>query len=85
MFSAFFWTWPPVPVPATQASGGRFDSLKRTDGTLELTYDGWPLYTYLGDGKPGDTKDDNLRGVWHAVRSEQMSRSKPRIIGDGGY
>jgi len=77
--------WP--PVPATQASGGEFGSLKRADGTLQLTYDGWPLYTYSGDGKPGDMKGDNFRGIWHAVRTEQMSRSNGQSnpTGGGGY
>ncbi|MGA8258929.1 MAG: hypothetical protein WB783_01830 [Arenicellales bacterium] len=77
--------WP--PAPATQINGDEFGSLSRTDGTPQLTYEGWPLYTYSGDAKPGDTKGDNIRGIWHAVRSEQMSRSNGQsdTIGGGGY
>jgi predicted lipoprotein with Yx(FWY)xxD motif len=40
----------------------------RTDGKVQLTYQGRPLYTYAGDKKPGDTKGDGLSGIWHVVK-----------------
>ena len=32
---------------------GTITTIKRTDGTTQATYDGHPLYTYIGDNAPG--------------------------------
>src|SRR4030088_2729046 len=41
--------WPPVAGPAT-ASGvtGPFGTIKRSDGSVQATFDGHPLYTFVG-------------------------------------
>jgi predicted lipoprotein with Yx(FWY)xxD motif len=57
--------WPPLTCPGKSvASGGlaaaKLGTLKRADGTRELTYGGHPLYTYAGDAKPGDTRGQGL-------------------------
>jgi predicted lipoprotein with Yx(FWY)xxD motif len=39
-------------------------TLRRADGTLQLTLRGWPLYRYLGDPKPGAWKGQNVGGTW---------------------
>ena len=61
--------WP--PVTGTVAAGshlpGRIGSIKRADGSLQLTYNGHPLYTYIGDSASGQTRgnDVNLNGgLW---------------------
>jgi predicted lipoprotein with Yx(FWY)xxD motif len=64
--------WPPVKGPVTGMSGltGTFGTIKRADGTLQATYDGHPLYTYVGDKSPGQAKGNGLNasgGVWHEV------------------
>lgn len=44
---------------------------KRRDGRLQVTYNGWPLYYYEGDG-PGQVKCQNVNefgGLWLVVRS----------------
>jgi predicted lipoprotein with Yx(FWY)xxD motif len=63
--------WPPVKGPAT-ASGvkGKFSTIKRSDGSVQATYNGHPLYTYVGDTAPKQTKGNGLNvngGVWHEV------------------
>jgi predicted lipoprotein with Yx(FWY)xxD motif len=58
--------WP--AVPATEASGPEFGSIRRDDGTVQLTYGGRPVYFYVGDRKPGEVLGDGVRGVWHALR-----------------
>jgi len=63
--------WPPVKGPAT-ASGvkGTFGTIKRSDGSTQATFDGHPLYTYVGDHAPGQAKGNGLNlsgGVWHEV------------------
>jgi predicted lipoprotein with Yx(FWY)xxD motif len=64
--------WPPVTGPATAASGlpGHVGTIRRTDGSLQLTYNRHPLYTYIGDTAPGQASGNNLNlngGVWHDV------------------
>jgi predicted lipoprotein with Yx(FWY)xxD motif len=52
--------WPPVPGPVAAAAGvtGRLGTIKRSDGSAQATYNGHPLYTYIGDtslGRPRAT------------------------------
>ena len=48
--------WPPVKGPAT-ASGvmGTFGTIKRSDGSVQATFDGHPLYTFVGGYPPAVT------------------------------
>ncbi|MEN3359961.1 MAG: hypothetical protein V7637_3943 [Mycobacteriales bacterium] len=39
-------------------------TLRRADGSLQLTLHGWPLYRYTGDRKPGAWKGQNVGGTW---------------------
>src|SRR5262252_4406604 len=43
--------WPPVKAPATAGTGvtGKLGTIKRSDGSMQATYNGHPLYTYSGD------------------------------------
>jgi predicted lipoprotein with Yx(FWY)xxD motif len=64
--------WPPVKGPATAGSGvtGTVSVITRSDGTMQATYDGHPLYTYVGDSAPGQNKGNGLNlsgGLWHEV------------------
>jgi predicted lipoprotein with Yx(FWY)xxD motif len=64
--------WPPVTGTPSASPGvpGRVSTIKRTDGTEQLTYNGHPLYTYIGDSAPGQAKGNNLNlngGLWHEV------------------
>jgi predicted lipoprotein with Yx(FWY)xxD motif len=64
--------WPPVTGTAAASPGvpGRVGTIRRTDGTEQLTYNGHPLYTYIGDSAPGQARGNNLNlngGLWHDV------------------
>ena len=64
--------WPPGRGPLTAPSGvsGTFATIKRTDGTVQATYNGHPLYTYVGDSGEGQAHGNNLNlngGLWHEV------------------
>ena len=64
--------WPPVAGNASAGPGvtGTIGVIKRTDGTTQATYDGHPLYTYIGDSAPGQDGGNNINlngGLWHDV------------------
>jgi predicted lipoprotein with Yx(FWY)xxD motif len=64
--------WPPVTGSATEGSGiaGKFGTIKRTDGSTQITYNRHPLYTYIADTSPGQANGNNITlngGVWHEV------------------
>ncbi len=76
--------WP--PVPASAAKGGEFGSIARNDGSRQLTYDGRPLYYFVGDKQRGDRKGDGLKGVWHVVSViEEYDSGSGGNGGSGGY
>ena len=63
--------WPPVKGPVTAAGvPGQFSTIKRADGSVQATYNGHPLYTYIGDAHPGQDSGNGVNlngGVWHEV------------------
>ena len=64
--------WPPVTgtTAAGQGLPGKVTTITRTDGSHQLTYNGHPLYTYIGDTAPGQASGNNLNlngGLWHEV------------------
>jgi predicted lipoprotein with Yx(FWY)xxD motif len=64
--------WPPVlttgaPVAGTGAKASLLGTTTRTDGKVEVTYAGHPLYYFIQDKKPGDTTGqgiNNFGGLW---------------------
>jgi predicted lipoprotein with Yx(FWY)xxD motif len=64
--------WPPVTGTPTPGPGipGKLGAIKRSDGTTQVTYNGHPLYTYVGDTAPGQALGNNLNlngGLWHEI------------------
>jgi predicted lipoprotein with Yx(FWY)xxD motif len=64
--------WPPVKGPVTAGSGvtGTLGTITRSDGTMQATYMGHPLYTYIGDKSPGQAKGNGLNlsgGLWYEM------------------
>lgn len=60
--------WPPLLLADDEASGvSKLSTITRTDGTEQVTYDGRPLYFYIGDNEAGETNGDGVGGVWHTV------------------
>ncbi len=65
--------WPPVTGGATAGPGvtGTLGTIKRPGGAVQATYDGHPLYTYIGDSDQRQARGNNLDlngGLWHEVR-----------------
>ena len=69
--------WPPVTLPAgvtTPVTGsGVVPALvgtTRRGDSLQVTYDGWPLYRWIGDTASGQATGEGLRnsgGLWYVV------------------
>ena len=83
--------WPPVNGPAA-ASGikGTFGTIKRSDGSTQATFDGHPLYTFVGDTAPGQAKGNGLNaagGLWHEITTSGSAApaSAGASSGGGGY
>lgn len=74
--------WPPVLVssgkpPQFPNLPGKFDVIKRGDNKFQVTYNEMPLYYYIKDTKPGDTKGQNVDSQWFVVHPE-IQYSPPR-------
>jgi predicted lipoprotein with Yx(FWY)xxD motif/cytochrome c5 len=64
--------WPPLTIEGEPVAGEGVDAellgtLGRADGTTQVTYNGWPLYTYARDTEPGQTRGAGLGGVFFLV------------------
>ncbi|MEU7908376.1 hypothetical protein [Actinoplanes sp. NPDC049118] len=68
--------WPPAVVnkgekPKLQGvDAALVGTVTREDGTLQLTIDKWPVYTYIGDKKAGQWKGQNVGQKWFVVTPE---------------
>jgi predicted lipoprotein with Yx(FWY)xxD motif len=66
--------WPLATVSGKPVAGTGVNSsllgVITVDGKHELTYDGHPLYTFVGDSAPGQVKGIGIHsfgGVWYAI------------------
>ena len=68
--------WPPLltegnPQAQGPAERSMLGTTKRKDGTIQVTYNGWPLYTYAGDQAPGEANGndvDQFDAEWYALQ-----------------
>jgi predicted lipoprotein with Yx(FWY)xxD motif len=60
--------WPPLTVPsggqpsAGDGVTGSLTTLTRADGSVQVAYEGRPLYYWQGDARPGDITGDGVDG-----------------------
>lgn len=68
--------WPPLLTEGNPQAQGAADrsmlgTTKRKDGTVQVTYNGWPLYTYVADQSPGEANGndiDEFGAEWYALQ-----------------
>jgi transposase len=72
-------------VTGTTAAGqglpGKVTTITRTDGSHQLTYNGHPLYTYIGDTAPGQARGNNIMG-FPSQRGEILLRERSSPMGE---
>jgi predicted lipoprotein with Yx(FWY)xxD motif len=85
--------WPPLllkagmkPVAGAGIVASKLGTLKRPDGTSQVTYGGLGLYLYMGDKKAGDTNGEGIESSWYAVSPAAKIVKEPAAAasGDGG-
>lgn len=80
--------WPPLTVKtaADFIPGinlpGKFNTITRTDGTLQVTYNGMPLYYWAKDKALGDATGEGVGKVWYTVVPETVAASNTKELGD---
>src|SRR5687768_5394249 len=67
--------WPALatdgsPVAGAGVDGTLLSTITRDDGSLQVAYNGWPLYYFHEDAAAGDTNGQGLGGVWFLVSPE---------------
>jgi len=64
--------WPPfltdgAPTAGTGVTDAMLGTLTRSDGTTQVTYNGWPLYYFAGDSAAGDTNGEGKGNSWYVM------------------
>ncbi len=72
--------WHPLIATSSGTPSGEVGSLgtiKRPEGTLQVTYRGTPLYTFTGDHQAGETNGQGIKdvGVWSAATTGASGNS----------
>ena len=85
--SECFKFWPPVrlsPSTAKLKSGsglqGHLGTLRRSNGIVQVTLRGKPLYRFSGDATKGQANGEGIvsfGGTWHAARARTSAPSTP--------
>jgi predicted lipoprotein with Yx(FWY)xxD motif len=69
--------WPPYIVKTKPVAGpgvkpGKIGTTRRSDGKLQATYAGHPVYFYVGDNEPGEVlcqAVNEFGGFWYVLRA----------------
>jgi predicted lipoprotein with Yx(FWY)xxD motif len=96
--------WPPVttngaPTAGEGATSSKVGTTKRKDGTMQVTYAGHPLYTFVEDESPGEASGNGLEffgGRWSVLdeagsmvegssSGEETEAAEETSSGGGGY
>ena len=63
--------WPALtassPTAGTGVDASKLGTITLSDGTMQVTYNGWPLYLYSKDAKAGDTTGQGFKSIWYVI------------------
>ena len=65
--------WPVVgeiTSPSGALDADLVGSIERSDGTVQATYNGWPLYRFANDEVIGDTNGQGVNDIWWVLDAE---------------
>jgi len=73
--------WPPFltagrPIAGPGVNAALLGTIRRKDGTIQVTYNGHPLYYFSGDAKPGDTNGQGFNKLWYVIGPDGMPIQK---------
>ncbi len=73
--------WPPFltagkPIAGPGVNAALLGTIRRKDGTIQVTYNGHPLYYFSGDTKPGDTNGQGFNKLWYVIGPDGMPIQK---------
>lgn len=73
--------WPPFltagkPLAGPGVNAALLGTIRRKDGTTQVTYNGHPLYYFSGDAKPGDTNGQGFNNLWYVIGPDGMPIKK---------
>jgi predicted lipoprotein with Yx(FWY)xxD motif len=85
--------WPPLithgrPIASAGANASLLGTSRRSDGRMQVTYAGHPLYYFVQDAKAGQTKGEGLTGFggrWDPVSAAGRAVRKGGSMTDGSY
>ena len=81
-------SWPPVKPGTASGVKGAFATIKRSDGSTQLVFNGHPLYTFTGDTSPGTASGNGVNafgGLWYeAPASGAAAPAGGSSTGSGG-
>jgi predicted lipoprotein with Yx(FWY)xxD motif len=85
--------WPPLitrgrPIAAAGAKASLLGTSRRSDGRIQVTYAGHPLYYFVKDAKAGQTNGEGLTGFggrWDPVSAAGTAVRKPSETSADGY
>ncbi|MDA0699896.1 MAG: c-type cytochrome [bacterium] len=80
--------WPPLLADGDVGAGEGIDAAllgttERSDGGVQVTYGGWPLYAFVGDAAAGDVNGQARNDVWFAVAPDGTGIGAPQAA-EGG-
>lgn len=72
--------WPAIEAatakPKVSGVTGTVSTIKGVDGGRQITIDGRPIYTFIGDEKAGDVTGQGDKGVWYVVNPDGTEQKK---------
>jgi len=62
--------WPPLTVEEGEPEAGEDVAAELSDGSMQVTANGWPLYQFADDEEPGDANGQAANDVWWVLDPE---------------
>jgi predicted lipoprotein with Yx(FWY)xxD motif len=55
------------PDAMSGVSSAKLGTIQRSDGATQVTYAGWPLYTFVEDHKAGEDNGTDSKASWYPL------------------